>query len=195
MTPPFLDDLALTREHAFALIARGVADRRSPFHILQVATVGLDGGPRVRSVVLRGFDAPARTLRFHTDARSAKVAEIAREPRVGLHLYDAGAKIQLRIEAVAAVAADGPAVEAAWAATREFSRVCYTVRRGPGEAIDAPAEGQPPTAPGPEDGRPAFRTVTARMTGLEWLFLHHGGHRRAQFLFEGDAVRSRWLVP
>jgi len=50
------------RADAFRLIARGVADRRSPFRTPTLATVGVDGRPRLRTVVLRAFDAAARRI-------------------------------------------------------------------------------------------------------------------------------------
>ena len=62
-------------------------------HTPSVATLGLDGRPRIRTVVLRDFDEGAGTLRFHTDRRSEKVSELARDPRIGVHFYDEAAKV------------------------------------------------------------------------------------------------------
>lgn len=46
---------------------------------MQVATVGADGQPSVRTVLLRGLD--ERGLSFFTDLRSRKSRELAGEPR------------------------------------------------------------------------------------------------------------------
>jgi pyridoxamine 5'-phosphate oxidase len=54
--PAFYDDIEATLAHALALLVRGVPDRRSPFHHPVVATIGTDGRPRLRTVVLRGFE-------------------------------------------------------------------------------------------------------------------------------------------
>ena len=42
--------------HALRLLARGAADRRAAFHTPTLSTVGLDGRPRARTVVMRGLD-------------------------------------------------------------------------------------------------------------------------------------------
>jgi pyridoxamine 5'-phosphate oxidase len=76
MRPALADDLSLTLEEAWSRLTGGVRDRRSPFHTPAIATIGLDGRPRMRTVVLRGADAGQGVLRFHTDLRGGKVAEI-----------------------------------------------------------------------------------------------------------------------
>ncbi len=52
--------------------------------LMTLATVGADGGPDARSVLLSAVG--AQTFAFHTDARSTKAAEIARQPQVCLVL-------------------------------------------------------------------------------------------------------------
>ncbi|MCU0884425.1 MAG: pyridoxamine 5'-phosphate oxidase family protein, partial [Beijerinckiaceae bacterium] len=135
--PAFYDDLAETRAQAWALLARGVADRRSAFHAPTLATVGLDGRPRARVVILRGCDTGRATLRFNTDRRTAKFAEIAANPLVALTGYDAGAKIQIRIEGRASLHVDDALADSAWAAARPFSRVCYGTAPAPGTMLEA----------------------------------------------------------
>jgi hypothetical protein len=194
--PSWYDDLAGTLEHAWALLARGVADRHSGFHTLQVGTIGLDGAPRVRTAVLRGVDVGNRRVRFHTDARSHKVDEIERDPRVALHLYDKSAKAQIRLSGIAEVLGDGLGADTAWAETRDFSRICYRVTRAPGDPIADPRLGLPPTDHADaEAGRSAFRIVVTEVASLEWLYLAHGGHRRALFRFDGSEASATWLVP
>ncbi|PWG73847.1 pyridoxamine 5'-phosphate oxidase, partial [Enterococcus hirae] len=46
-----------------------------------LATVGTDGSAAARTVVLRSATKVSRLLTFHTDRRSAKLREIAAEPR------------------------------------------------------------------------------------------------------------------
>jgi hypothetical protein len=199
MTPEaasFRDGLGETLAEAWRLMARGVADRRHGFHHPAVATVGLDGRPRVRTVILRGADAAARALRFHTDVRSAKVAELAREPRASLLFYDAGAKAQVRIEGRATVHADDAVADAAWAGSRPMSRACYGTMPAPGGAIPAGDAFVLPEPESPETaaGRANFRAVILVAESLEWLHLGHGGHRRALYDW-GGGPPARWLVP
>ncbi|MGD9409624.1 MAG: pyridoxamine 5'-phosphate oxidase, partial [Thiohalocapsa sp.] len=50
----FYNDLDATFDQVWQRLGRGAVDRRSGFHTVQLASVGLDGAPRVRTVVLRG---------------------------------------------------------------------------------------------------------------------------------------------
>ncbi len=191
--PSFYDDLDGTLAEAWRMLSRGVADRRSPFHTPAVATTGLDGAPRVRTVVLRGVDVASRTIRFHSDARSGKFAEISKEPRVAVIGYDAGHKIQLRLTGRAQLhhgAKDTVATQA-WAATGDRSRSGYRQSVGPGAAM---ATGQllgPPLV----DGFENFVAVRVAIDAIEWLYLAHAGHRRAHFTWTGETLNARWLAP
>jgi len=176
---------------AFGRLARAVADRRSAFHTPTLATVGPDGAPEARTLVLRGFDAEARAVRLHSDARSGKVAALAREPRAQLHLYDAGAKLQLRLSGRATVHLGDDVADAAWGGSRDFSRMCYAVEPAPGTPVEAP-----PAAPrDAEGGRANFAVILLRFDLLESLELAAEGHRRARFDWCGGAPHATWLVP
>lgn len=184
-------DLAACLDRAFALLGAGVADRRAAFHTPTLATVGADGAPRARTLVLRGFDPAARTLRLHTDARAAKAAELAAEPRCALHLYDRAAGLQLRLAGTATVHDDALA-EAAWQASRASSRSCYAIHPGPGTPVPAP----PPAPRDAEAGRRHFRAILLRFHMLEWLDLDAAGHRRARFDWPAEGPpAATWLVP
>lgn len=189
-TPPATPEDALAQ--AFALLARGVADRRSPFHTPALATLGADGAPSLRTVVLRAFDASARRLRIHTDRRSAKAAEILAEPRVMLHGYDSGARVQLRLGATATLHLDDPVAHEAWAASREMSRLTYATAHPPGTEVQAP-----PAVPAEvAAARGNFAVVMLRMDSLDWLLLAHVGHRRARFAWDmAGRLTARWVAP
>jgi pyridoxamine 5'-phosphate oxidase len=194
--PGFYNDPAETLAEAWRLITRGVADRRSPFHTPTVATIGLDGAPSLRTVVLRHCNAAGRRLRFHTDRRSQKVSELALDPRISIHFYDPTAKIQLRVAGRALVHVEGPVAESAWAASRPFSRACYAVNPGPGAALEGPGDYDLPTDPALYDaGRIQFCAVETHIASIEWLYLANAGHRRARFAWKGTAVQAEWLVP
>ena len=176
---------------AFAALARGVTDRRHPFHTPTLATIGPDGGPRARTLVLRAFDAERRTLRLHADARSGKVAELLAEPRCALHGYDPTAGTQLRLEGRATVHGEDEVSAAAWAGSREMSRMCYAVQPGPGTPVEAPPAAPRDAAAGEEN----FRAILLRFEVLEWLDLDAKGHRRARFDWHGGDMDATWLVP
>ncbi len=189
--PGFADDLDETLAEAFRLLARGVADRRSSFHTPTLATIAADGAPSLRTLVLRGFDAPSRTLRLHTDARSAKFAELERDPRAALHGYDAGAHIQLRLTGEATLHSGDAEADAAWARATPNSRLVYAQEAAPGTALTDPA-----LPPFTGDARVHFATVALRFHSLEWLWLAASGHRRARFTWDGEArTGAEWRAP
>lgn len=189
-------ELQAVLAEATRLLSRAVADRRSPLHTPTIATLGLDGRPKLRTVVLRGFDTARRELRFHTDARSPKIAELRAEPSIGIHVYDPGARIQMRIDATATLHADDAVADNAWLASQPMSRVCYGTAPAPGTPI---GEGAAFTLPaGPHDiaaGRANFVAVMAHIDALEWLHLAHTGHRRARFRWNADGAEGTWLAP
>lgn len=179
-------------ESAFRLLARGVADRRSPFHTPTLATRGADGAPNLRTVVLRAFDPARRRLRIHTDRRSAKAAELAAEPRAMLHGYDPGAQVQLRLAGRARLHLDDAVADAAWAASREMSRMCYAAEHAPGAILAAPAAAPRDAAA----GRANFAAVLMEVDSLDWLLLAHEGHRRARFSWDAaGALTAAWIAP
>jgi pyridoxamine 5'-phosphate oxidase len=195
MRPAFADDLSLTLEEAWSRLTGGVRDRRSPFHTPAIATIGLDGRPRMRTVVLRGADAGQGLLRFHTDLRGGKVAEIHREPRLALHAYDPRAKFQIRAEGRASVHVDDSVADHAWDASKPMSRACYATEPEPGAPLESVEDFKIPSDEEDIDaGRANFCVVVLRVMTLETLYLDHAGHRRALFT-SGSPVKSRWLAP
>jgi pyridoxamine 5'-phosphate oxidase len=188
--PTHAGDLAATLQTAFALLARGVADRRSHFHTPVLGTVGRDGRPRLRTLVLRGFDAAERTLRLHTDNRTEKAADILTQPRVSLLGYDPGQRVQMRLDALATLHTDDAVADAGWAASRDFSRMAYAVEPAPGR----PAAEPPPAPLDPAAGRPNFAVILLRFDRLEWLWLAAEGHQRALFTWDAEP-NAAWLVP
>lgn len=194
--PDFVDDLDGTLRHAWACLARGVKDRRSPFHTPTIATLGLDGRPRMRTVVLRAVDAGARSLRFHTDQRGLKSAEIRNDPRVAVHVYDGRGKFQLRAEGIAHPHEADALAQAAWEESQLMSRACYATQPAPGTRIGTPGAFQlPQDETAISEGAENFSVVAILIERIETLCLDHAGHRRAEFDLTGDATRARWLVP
>lgn len=196
-TPADLD-LAGTLDEAFGLLERGARDRHSPFHTPTVATVGPGGAPALRTVILRDFDRDGPRLRFHTDARSAKVEQLGRDPRVTIHAYDADRKVQVRLDGEAIVHRDDEVARAAWDASQPMSRVCYRIDPAPGTPIADPAAAVIP--PGPADpaadpGFGRFAAVVVTISCLEWLHLAAAGHRRARFLWQNGRLDASWLTP
>ena len=180
-------------------LIRAPRDRKAPMHTPVIVTGDVDA----RVMVLRAFDPAAWTLRLHTDVRAPKAQVIAGDPRVAVLFYDKGAKIQVRARGTGLIASDGDEVEAAWAASTNFARRCY-LGEGPGAASDVPTSGLPAEfeRSEPDDAqllpaRENFALLKITLTTLDWLYLAHTGHVRAQFARKDTAAawEGRWVSP
>lgn len=77
------------------LASNGTAGLASRF--ITLSTQGVDGAPRIRTMVFRGFDPDSEAVRLFTDARSEKMKELCLSDRVELCWYFAETWEQLRI--------------------------------------------------------------------------------------------------
>lgn len=203
MTDLFLiaDDFPAILDDIWKRLGRGAADRRSPFHTPAVGSTDAQGHVQQRIMVLRNVDRATGSMRFHTDVRSAKVAQ-ATVGRVAVLGYDAGAKTQIRAEGATAILTEGPEVRAAWSVTSPSGRRSYLTTQAPGTLSDAATSGLPEAItmrmPTPEEtltGRANFALLVVTLDRLEWLHLAHSGHRRAAFARDGGDWHGQWLVP
>jgi 3-hydroxyisobutyrate dehydrogenase len=179
-------------------LIRAARDRKSPMHTPAVITSDIDA----RTMVLREFDKTAWTLRFHTDTRAPKVAAIEADPRVAVLFYDKGAKIQIRVRGTAEILRDAPVTDAAWDNGSNFARRCY-MGDGPGAASDIPTSGLPAQLEGVEPtdeqlipARDNFAVLRIVLKQLDWLYLAHTGHVRAQFTQDdSEDWQGCWVAP
>ncbi|MEM8918882.1 MAG: pyridoxamine 5'-phosphate oxidase family protein [Pseudomonadota bacterium] len=203
--PAFYDDLDLSLRAAWSLLAEGAIDRRSPVHVSVVGSIDAKGLPSQRVMVLREADSANHRLRFHTDARAAKVGEFGADGApVSILAYHPEERIQLRLNGHGWIEKDGPAADAAWAASTNFAKRCYLADPAPGLTVDAPISGLSAAIEGhkPSDAQVApartnFAILLVEVERIEWLYLANAGHRRA--VFEWDTACNRWqcswLVP
>ncbi|AJK48303.1 pyridoxamine 5'-phosphate oxidase family protein [Burkholderia plantarii] len=175
----------------------GAGRERSPFTMLQAATLGLDGAPKVRTVVLRGADRQARTLMFHTDTRSAKVAELARDARIAMVGCDLANGLQIRVEGTATPRADSAGRLAIWRASRPRTLILYRAPLPPGTPVATPADAQPPAAgdDAPLDGFAHFAVIDVCVNAIDWLDLSGDGHQRARLVFGANGWQAGWIAP
>ena len=193
--PAFYDDLDLTLSEAWRHFSDGVLRRNDPFHTPTLATIGSDGQPHLRTVVLRGADAGHWVLRFHTDVRSAKVSEIDANPAIAVHAYDPDSKIQVRMMGEAAIHRDDCAADEAWHNSPPGCRRIYRGLSDCGGTLLSPYDVAGERPGSAEVGRENFCVVLCRMRSLEWLYLAARGHRRARFVRQGERLSGTWLVP
>jgi pyridoxamine 5'-phosphate oxidase len=189
--PAFYNNLADSLEMAWQLWGRGTVDRHSGFHTPVVTSVDEHGNPHARTMILRAVDRETRTMRFHTDVRSAKMLHWKFKSRVCILGYDASKKIQLRVDGHVDLHTTDTAADDAWKNSRPESRVAYGVKIAPGSIVDAPS-----SAPQfNEDGRENFTAVIAHVESLEWIYLSAEGNRRAIFSWRDGVLESNWLQP
>jgi hypothetical protein len=176
-------------------LAAAVGSARHGLHLLTVATVGADGQPDARTVVLRHVDPLRREIRFHSDIRSPKVQTLRTSPRVALHWYDPALRVQVRVAALAAIHHGDTVATAAWTASQTMSRAIYTTAVAPGDALDAFPEG--PAAPAADDdtGLGRFAVVACRFDTVELLSLHAAGHQRVRLHLDCNPVTWTVLAP
>lgn len=179
-------------------LIRAARDRKSAMHTPAVVTSDVDA----RTMVLRAFDAAQWTLRFHTDTRAPKVEPVEADPRVAVLFYDKGAKIQIRVRGTAQILRDAPITDEAWDAGSNFARRCY-MGEGPGSMSDAPTSGLPAELEGvqPSDeqlvpARENFAVLMIDIAELDWLYLAHTAHVRAQFKRDAHGNwEGNWASP
>ncbi len=178
-------ELAALLEDIWQRLGRGVADRRAAARHPVFATQAGSGGGEARVVVLRGVDRGDATLEVHTDARSGKVADLACVPRATLLVWDARARLQMRLRAEVTVTRGDAA---RWARVPGPARRAYGGAPAPGTPIPAPDAYTP--APDPAQ----FAVLACRLEEIDALRLDDAGHRRALFL-RAEGWRGQWLVP
>ncbi|WP_175698024.1 pyridoxamine 5'-phosphate oxidase family protein [Burkholderia ambifaria] len=198
MSDPASESLTQTYDRLWSCLESGVGTQRSPFTMVQAATLGLDGAPKVRTIVLRQVSRVDRLLAFHTDARSEKVAELRRDPRIAVVANDLDALVQIRAEGVASICDDEAQRRAIWQSSRPHTLLLYRAPLRPGTPIESPEEAHVTPSPGDaptDDGYRNFCLVHVTVTRIDWLELARAGHRRAIFDVNDDGYEGRWIAP
>jgi hypothetical protein len=180
------DSLQETLAEVWRRLSRGAADRRAPARHPVLATAGRDGGAEARILVLRGADRDGARIELHTDRLSGKAAELAADPRAALLVWDAEARLQIRLRLRAAMRTGADAAQA-WARVPESARLQYG-GMPPGTPIAAPGEDRPAA----EAGR--FAVLDCRVDEIETLVLGEDRHRRALFR-RAEGWAGQWLAP
>ncbi len=180
-------------------LVNGAVKSRDPFHTPSVAThSGIDIS--LRTVVLRRAVPETKELRFHTDTRSNKWHELIVNPSISALFYDAADRIQIRVKGRAVLQFKNDITAAAWQKTSLSSRRCYLTNFDPSSFTDHPTSGLPEhieqenfTLEESEIGYQNFGIVSIQVQNIDWLWLHHAGHRRA-FIDYSDGI-YQWMIP
>lgn len=171
-----------------------------PWRRMSLSTVDAQGAPQARFLILREADPARFLLRFHTDIRSAKWAEIEAEPATAVLGYDPEAREQLRLTGRAARFGPGTREQAAaWRGLSPWARTTYC-GGPPGHAIAA-SNGldwgeNPPEPSRTAGGESRFGVLEIAVRTLEWYQHPRGAIRRAVFRTgQGELQAADWLEP
>lgn len=192
-------DLEMLEKDCWLQLVNGAVKSKDPFHTFAVASLN-SGEISLRTVVLRKASPIDRTLNFHTDTRSRKWDELASSPSISALFYNATARVQLRMKGRAVLHYNNEITYAAWQKTALSSRRCYLIQPSPSSFSDHPTSGLTEqieqenfTLEESEIGYQHFGIVTIQVESMEWLWLHHAGHRRAYFDYVNRV--NRWMIP
>jgi pyridoxamine 5'-phosphate oxidase len=159
-----------------------------------LATVGADGCPDARTVLLSAFDDSG--FAFHTSATSRKVAELAAVPRAAMVLLDPDAPRQLVVRGDVVPDAPGPAA-AAWSARTAYLRQLAELNTD--ELAGRPlAERRSrwaafrPASPAPAGSWVGYRLRPAELTF--WAGAPDAASRRLQYTRTGGSWTWRHLA-
>lgn len=180
-------------------LVNGAVKSRDPLHTPCVATHS-GNDISLRTVVLRKAIAETKELRFHTDTRSKKWQELVINPSISALFYDAADRIQIRVKGRAELQFNNDIIAAAWLKTSLSSRRCYLTNFDPSSFTDNPTSGLPDhieqenfTLEESEMGYQNFGIVVIQVQNIDWLWLHHAGHRRAYFDYVSGTFS--WMIP
>ena len=171
----------------FRPIERAAKDKASDLRWCQMATTGLDGTAKLRTLVLRGTDRDAHQLLFYTDRRSPKMAEIQARREVSCLFFSSAQQVQYRFSGIATIHIKNSLWQRHWDRLKPYARRDYASARAPGltgetDYADALAIEN-------------FALIACRFTQLDWLSLSREGHQRYIFSWTGDTLTRNKIVP
>lgn len=180
---------------ALALLARWLPENEGELRpLMTLSSIGVDGYPAARSVLLSRFD--GQCLHFHTDAGSRKAAELAADPRVALTLAwpEVGRQLVVQGDASPVPAEDAAEVYAArsrylqllaWANDAGTARLPLAERRARWSALQA---AHPEGTLSPPPSWIGYRVTPRRI--LFWRGDPEGPSNRTEYLRNGTG----WTV-
>ena len=175
------------RQRIWTELQRATHDRHHEWRTPVAATVGVDGLPGARTVVLRHANAKSESLAFYTDSRSPKVAELSATSHASFVFWSKRLSWQLRVQALMTVQISGPQVSEVWERMRQSPAAGdYLAAAAPGALLAGTSAPQAPTGL-----QHHLAIVTAQVVAIDWLELARAGHRRALL----TAASFEWRVP
>ena len=189
-------------ENINELLNLGARDRKHAFHTPVFSSFNHKNFISSRVVVLRNYNQYFRVLNFHTDYRSPKIFELAKNNSSSFLFYDYKIKIQLRIKTLSIIHNNNAITKKAWLQTKLQSRKCYLTEKIPSSKTNFPEDGIPkhlkgvdPSNDESESGYENFTVIENVIKNIDYLNLASSGHRRLNVSFEKNEPKFDWLIP
>jgi pyridoxamine 5'-phosphate oxidase len=180
------ETLSAIRMAVWRELSDATHDKAHAWRTPVLATVNGDAAD-ARVVILREVEEHNRRLRFYTDERAGKVAQIGITPAGCLVMWSPALHWQVRCHVRLTLDVSGLAATSRWAKIRLTPAANdYLSNVPPGASLqDVPDGGSGALS------RAHFAVVSAEVYRLDWLELAPTGNRRAMF----DAEGERWVQP
>lgn len=160
-------------------LIRATNDRHHHWRTPALSSIGLDGNPQVRTIVLRHANPTLWTLDAFTDSRSPKYNELVKHGRAQLVFWSTRLRWQLRVSVNVSVHTKGDLVETAWARMRQSKESKdYLGNQASGGAIISNEVNELCTPHAPNNHYLAV--LSFQVISMDWLELGKDMHRRAQ---------------
>lgn len=194
------DDFDEMLHDSWHLLFKAAKKRKGDYQTAVIGTLGQKQA-ELRTVVLREVDLPADQLLFFTDARAAKVGQLHREPRLSWLFWDAGKKVQMRMQGEAVCHQGDELCRERWDRLPVQGRKSYASTQPPGSPVDKGEDGLPEFWSADMDLEATdyafehFMVVVCKVDQVELLHLHRDGHQRAAFNKANGAWQGQWITP
>lgn len=159
--------------------------KNHPFRWFTLSTVGTDGLPQARIVVLRHFDAASYTFTLYTDQRTPKVKALQHQQKVELLFFDAKKWVQIR---VGATLKEMKKNEEKYQQQHEKAQKDYTTKVAPGtkiKSMDAIEYGD----------ENHFYELIFEADTIDYLKLKRPNHQRAYFERKDQKWEGSFVAP
>jgi len=175
-----------------------IQDGKHEYHCFYFATIQ-SKIPQLRTVVLRALNKEKNSISFHSDLRSNKVKEIKSNNNVSALFYDKKRRIQIRLQGKALIDENSKELKRIWSSMKSESKLCYMGPFAPGKKLNYFQPNLPNhnaqniTPKNNTIGYKNFCRVTINLEKLDWLQLHHKGHKRKLFYLHNNS-KPTWIA-
>lgn len=176
--------LSGTLDQTWRTLVDGVTDPDAPARYISLATIGLDGYPQTRTLVLRGANRDLAAIELYTDAATTKIAELRENLKASVLVWDRDL-FQIRLSVDTQIL-QGPAE--IWASFRGSAPQNYGGTPTPGMPMEAAED----YITGSDQSR--FMVLKCAIQAIDTVYLGPDLHRRARFK-RADGFKGTWIAP